>query len=428
MALARVNALLHRTDRARAALERVRAALKAMQKSGTDVTHLSVAANVVEASLRAHADQPDGLDELISDCLARPDRLPPSIAALAGNIAMYTAICRFDFDAVNHWHEWARPYIEQQSGPYNEMYGHALAGVAAFEQLDLDRAEQSFRCARQAACRKGAVTSQAARIAGVLLAHLIDERGETAEAQRLLDESSKLGAEEGIVEMMISRFVIGARLAMLRGDRAVAADLLDDGAGVAEKLSTPRLGAVIENERVRLRLPTRRLIGPLIEFARRERPAYGLAEITAQQQDETAIRALIANSGVAEQNDMACVWAQEWVDRLQDRGRDRALLRAQRTLVECLSVAGRTAEAKQLLAAVLAQCARLGLVRFPHDGGPRLIPLIAELRDDQQMGRLDPMKPQPPISFVDQILDEAGLGVRGMHEDKSAAAPIGHGT
>jgi hypothetical protein len=37
------------------------------------------------------------------------------------------------------------------------------------------------------------------------------------------------------------------------------------------------------------------------------------------------------------------------------------------------------------------------------------------------------MKPQPPMSFVDEILDAAGLSVRGVHADTSAAAPIGYG-
>jgi ATP/maltotriose-dependent transcriptional regulator MalT len=414
MALAWVNALLHHPDRARAALQRVDAALNSMQDSGTDVTDLHASANVVRASLRAHADQPEGLDELISECLAQPDRSPPSVVALAANIAIYSAICRFDFDAAHHWQQWSSPYHKQQSGPYNEMYGHALAGVAAFEQLDLDRAEQCFRTAQQVSSRKGAVNSQAARIAGALLAHLLYERGEIADAQRLLAESFKLGADEGIVEMIIARFVVGARLAALRGDRAAAADLLDDGAEVAQRLSTPRLGASVENERVRLRLPTRRPIAPPVEFAQRHRPVDGLAEVTAQLQEETAIRALIADTRVGEHNDVACDWAQEWVDRLQGRGRDRALLRAQRTLVECLSAAGRTAQAKQLLGTILARCADLGLVRFPLDGGQRLLPLIAELRNDQQMGRFDIMTPQPPMSFLDQILDAAAPGTWGM--------------
>ena len=427
--LARVNALLHHTDLSRAALERVDAALKTMQGSGADVADLRVAANVVEASLRAHADRIDGVDDLISDCLSRPDRLPPNIVALAANIAMYTAVARFDFDAAQHWQQWAIPYNRQQSGPYNEMYGHALEGIAAFEQLDIDRAERCFRAARQAACRKGAVHSQAARIAGALLAHLLYERGEIAEAQRLLDESFKLGAEEGIVEMMIARFNVGARLAVLRGDRAAAADLLDDGAEVAQRLSTPRLRAGIENERVRLRLPTRRVVGPPVEFEQRERPVAGLAEITAQLQEGTAIRALIPGSGVGEQNNVACDWAREWVDRLEGRGRDRALLRAQRTLVECLSAAGRTAEAKQLLGAVLARCAALGLVRFPNDGGERLVSLIAEVRNDLQMGKFDPMKPQPPMSFLDQVLGATGAGAKGtdVEEEAPAASPIDPG-
>jgi ATP/maltotriose-dependent transcriptional regulator MalT len=418
MALAWLHALLHHTDRARAALQRVDAALTTMQDSGTDVTDLRAAANVVRATLRAAADRTDGLDELISECLARPDRSPPVVVALAANMAIYSAICRFDFDAAYHWQEWSSPYHKQQSGPLEEMYGHALAGVAAFEQLDLDRAEQCFRTAQQVSCRKGAVHSHAARIAGALLAHLIYERGETADAQRLLAESFKLGADQGIVEVIIARFVLGVRLAVLRGDRAAAADLLDDGAEVAQRLSTPRLGASIENERVRLRLPTRRPIAPLVEFAQRQRQAEGIAEITAQLQDETAIRALIADSGVGEHNDVAREWAQEWVDRLQGRGRDHALLRAQRTLAECLAAAGRTVEAKQLLGTVLARCADLRMVRFPNDGGPRLIPLIAELRDDQQMGRFDPMKPQPPISFLDQILDAAAPGTWGMVKEE----------
>jgi ATP/maltotriose-dependent transcriptional regulator MalT len=410
LVLARVNALLHRTDLAHAALERVDAAMKTMQNSGVDIADLRAAANVVEASLRAHADRTDGIDDLISECLSRPDTLPPSVVALAANIAMYSAICRFDFEAAQHWQKWAIPYNQQQSGPYNEMYGHALEGIAAFEQLDLDRAERCFRAAREAACRKGAVHSQAARIAGALLAHVLYERGEIAEAQRLLDDSFELGAEEGIVEMMISRYIVGARLAVLRGDRAAAADLLDEGAEVAQRLSTPRLLAGIADERVRLRLPTRRIAGPPVEFAQRQRPVEGLAEITAQLQEQAAIRALIADSGVGEQNDAACDWAQEWVDRLQGRGRDRALLRARRTLVECLSAAGRTAEAKQLLSAILIRCAELGMVRFPIDGGEGLVALIAELRNEQQTGRSDLMKPQPPMSFLDEILDAAGRG------------------
>ena len=419
LALAWINVLLHRTDPAYAALERVDAASRTMQGSGVEVEYLRSVAGVVEATMRAMADRTDGLDDLLGECLSRPDAFPPFVVSVAANVATFSAIHRFDFDAAHRWQHWASPYHRQNSGPYAVMYGSALDGIAAFEQLDLDRAEQSFRAALQVAYKPGAAYSQGARLAGALLAELLYERGETAEAERLLDESFKLGAEEGIVEMIIARFVVGARLAALRGDRTAAAKLLDEGADVAERLSTPRLSASVENERLLLGLPTGRVVRAPVEFAQRQSPLGpmdAIDEITAQLQEDTAIRLLITHS--REQDDVACRWAEEWVDRLKGRGRHRASLRAERLLAECLSAAGRTAEAKQLFGSVLARCADLGMVRFPIDGGQRLVSLIAEVRNDQQTGSSDPLMPQLPMSFLDRILDAAaGRGSKGIDEE-----------
>ena len=418
--LAWINVLLHRTDPAYAALERVDAASRTMQDSGVGVAYLRSVAGVVEATMRAMADRIDGLDDLLGECLSRPDAFPPFVVSVAANVATFSAIHRFDFDAAHQWQHWASPYHRQNSGPYAVMYGSALDGIAAFEQLDLDRAEQSFRAALQVAYKPGAAYSQGARLAGGLLAELLYERGETAEAERLLDESLKLGAEEGIVEMIIARFVVGARLAALRGDRTAAAKLLDEGANVAERLSTPRLSASVENERLLLGLPIGRVVRPPVEFAQRQSPLGsmdGIDEITAQLKEDTAIRLLIAGPGAGEQADVACRWAQEWVDRLEGRGRHLASFRAERLLAECLLAAGRTAEAEQLFGAVLARCADLGMVRFPIDGGVRLVSLLAEIRNNLQTGRSDPMMPQLPMSFLDRILDAAGQGSKGMDEE-----------
>jgi ATP/maltotriose-dependent transcriptional regulator MalT len=418
MMLAWANVLLNRRDPGYAALERVDAALTTMQGSGVDVGNLRVEARVVDACLMGMCDKTDGLDDLVGGCLSRPDTFRPFLVSVAANVATFSAIQRFDFDAAHRWQEWASPYHRQNGGPYAVMWGHAFDGVAAFEQLDLAHAEQSFRAARQVASTSGAVHSQGARLAGALLAELLYERGETDEAERLLEESFKLGAEEGVVEMINARFVVGARLAVLRGDRVAAAEHLDEGADIAERLSTPRLRASVENERVVLGLPTRRVVRPPVEFAQRQRPVDGIDEITAQLEEDTAIRLLIRASRVGEQDEVACRWAQEWVDRLTGRGRHRAMLRAERLLAECLSAAGRTAEAKQLFGSVLARCADLGMVRFPIDGGQRLVSLIAEVRNDQQTGSSDPTMPRPPMTFLDRLLDAAaGGGSRGMDEE-----------
>jgi ATP/maltotriose-dependent transcriptional regulator MalT len=407
MMLSWAYVLLGRTNLTRTALERVDGALTTMEGSGTDVADLRTEARVVEAVTRGMADRTDGIDDLLNECVSRPDRLSPFVVSVAANVATFGAIYRFDFDAARRWQQWASPYHQQNSGPYTVMYGHAFDGIAAFEQLDLERAEQCFRAARQVACRSGTVHSQGARLAGALLAELLYERGETDEAERLLAESFKLAAEEGIVEMINARFVVGARLSVMRGDRDAAAEHLDHAADIAERLSTARLSASVENERVIRGLPTRRVVGPPVEFAQRQRPVDGIDAITAQLDEDTAIRLLIAGSRVGAQDDVACRWAQEWVDRLKGRGRHRASLRAERLLVVCLSAAGRTAEAKQLLGAILARCADLGMVRFLIDGGERLVSLIAEVRNDQQTGSSDPMMPQLPMAFLDRIIDAA---------------------
>lgn len=413
MALAWVHVVMHRPELAHADLERVEATLPAMQ--GDEAADVRAQAGVAEASLRAHADRTDGIDDLVSEALSRPERLRPFVVSVAANLKTYTETYRFDFDAAHHWQEWARPYHAKTSGPYTVMYGYARDGIAAFEQLDLKRTEQCFRAAWQAAGGGDGAHSQASRFANALLAEVLYERGETAEAQRLLDESLKLRPEEGIVEFIIARFVVAARLAVLRGDRAAAAQLLDTGAGVAQQLATERLRASIENERVILGLPTRRAVRSPIEFEQRQRPddeVNGIAEITAQLDEDTAIR-LLLRSGTDEQNDVACRWAQEWVDRLQGRGRHRALLRAQRTLAKCLAAAGRTQEAKQLLGSIMVKCAELGMVRFVLDGGERLTSLIGEIRNDQQAGRVDPMMPQPPTSFLNRLLDASAAMTNG---------------
>ena len=128
---------------AHAALERVDAALETMQGSGTDIADLRAEARVAEAAMRGMADRTDGLDDLVGECLSRPDTLSPFVVSMAVNVATFAAIGRFDFDAARRWQKWASPYHEQNSGPYAVMYGHALDGIASFEQLDLERARSN---------------------------------------------------------------------------------------------------------------------------------------------------------------------------------------------------------------------------------------------------------------------------------------------
>ena len=106
-------------------------------------------------------------------------------------------------------------------------------------------------------------------------------------------------------------------------------------------------------------------------------------EITVQFEEGSAIRMLITEIDPASK-ELACRWAQEWVDRLAAQNRPKALLRAARLLGACLAVAGRVDEANATIATVASQCGQLRMLRYLVDGGSHLVAALAELQADQR--------------------------------------------
>ncbi|MFF2108512.1 protein kinase domain-containing protein [Rhodococcus koreensis] len=387
LAVAWANIMLHRAEPAQRALDLVETALDRVPAT-EEIADLRVEAAVMRGVIRFRADRIDGADELVRACLPRLDTLRPWVVSSAANMATYRAIYQFDFDEARRLQEWASTFHARTNGPYLVMHGHCFAGLAAYEQLDVATAESSFRAGVRVARRLGGRHSEAARLADTLLGGLLYERGDIAQAEQLLDEGYELGGEGGLVEFKITRYVLGARIKALRGDRRAAVQRLDEGARTAVTLSLPRLRATVENERIRLGLP----LGSDIpdpthaKYSSRRRPVDGIEALTAQIEEATAIRLLLDEHSPA-QAELACTWAQEWVDRLTGRGAHRLLMQARRLLVACLSASGRIDEAKDLLVSIAAQCAELGLVRHLPDGGPHVVSLMTALREDQVGGR-----------------------------------------
>jgi hypothetical protein len=340
--------------------------------TGRDTAHadLRAEADVVQADIDVMSDRIDGVEQLVAECLSRPDTLPAWVVSCAAGDAMFADLFRFDFDAARRRHEWALTYHARTGGPFSVMYGYCFAGLAASEQLDMAAAEDLFREGLRLAATAGGQHSHPARLAAALLGDLLYERGEISDAERLLDVTQELGAENGSVDFMIARYTTGARIKALRGDLAAAAHYLNEGAQVAESVSLPRLRAAVEHERVRLNLPTVAGLtaSPRIDHATRRRPVDGIDEVIFQLEEATAIR-LLLNEARPERLDLAITWARKWVDRLEGRGRHRALLQAKRLLVTCLAVAGHDTDALQLLCATAASCAEHRMVRFLLDEG-----------------------------------------------------------
>lgn len=372
------NVLLHHIDRARAAIDRVNDGLTSLAEQGAGRNRMRIEADVALACTDATADRIDRIDDLVAECLAHADTLPPFVVSSAADVATMTATLRFDFDAAHRTQVWAAQFHAQNTGAYAVMYGHALDGLAFIEELELDHAEHSLRTALAVSTRPGLGRTQAYRLAAGLLAQLLYQRGASEEAGGLLEESLILEPDEGIIDMIRARYVTAARLAVHRGDPDTAAGYLEAAGAVADRLDARRLRAYVESEIVALEIPTRRVLSPRVCFEDRDTDSEGWAQVIAQAEEETAIRLLLADD--AQDPDLACRWARAWVDRLDGTRRRRALLQARRLHALCLAAADRQEEAAREVAIVLRTCDEAGMVRFAADGGGGIAEVVDAAR------------------------------------------------
>ncbi|MEE2059624.1 protein kinase domain-containing protein [Rhodococcus artemisiae] len=402
LSLSWANGALQRAGKARVALSAARDALGRSTLPSGETAELRIEADVAEAAILMNADHVADIDRLIEPCLAAADTLRPWVVAAAAVFATYTSIFRFDFVGAARWQEWAEPYYRGTQGPFAGIYGRCLAGIAASELLDVATAEKHFRTALRIARRSGGVHSHGGRLAAAMLGELLYEQGRLTDAEALFDESAQLGIEGGIADFMIARFATAARLKVARGDRAAAVALLDEGQRAAVTHNLRRLRARVDNERVRLGLPT-------APREPRKMPATdapdpdGVTEVTAQVEDATAIR-LLYSSGDPDSIAQAVEWARLWHRRTAINGRRRAHLQAARLLTACLHAHGSLEEAEQILAPAVEICGDRGMLRYLVDGGAHVVDVLASLRDRLREDRWPKDWPVVDAAFLDEML------------------------
>ncbi|MGW5149193.1 protein kinase domain-containing protein [Rhodococcus koreensis] len=383
LALAWANMLLQRTGPAVPALRRVRTALECSGLAAADRESIRIEASVAESALEMYADRIDAIPDLVCEALDRPDAVSPWTVSAAANIKTFVEMNRHRFEAIPALQAWASTYHSRTGGPFSVMYGYAFSGLAAYEQLQIADADTQFTTAVHVARRAGGIHSHAARLAGALLAELRYDQDRIDEAENLVEESYQLGSEGGMVDFMIARYVVAARIKAVRGDLGGADRYLRDGTQAAQSLGLARLRAAIVNERVLLGLP----VGCAVEL-RREAPNPaddGIRLRTAQLVDETAIRLLLRDNAT-EGVERACTRARQWAAVLEHGPRRRSALQAKRLLAECVAASGHDDEAHAVLADVVAVCAEQGLRRSLLDAGPRLGAMLRDLHEDQKRG------------------------------------------
>ncbi|MDF3306757.1 protein kinase [Rhodococcus sp. T2V] len=411
IAAAWAHILLHRRPTIVAsALDSVRVGLAALPESGNATAALRAEASLVQAAADLFRDRIDNLTELISDCLAREKTLRPFALAGSANVASYEAIHRFDFEAAKRWQEWAAPFHARTSGPFSVIYGYCLSGLAESELLNVQEAEDYYRKAYDLARRSGGHRSYTTRLAGTMLGESLYEQGLLDDAERLLDECSELGSEGGVVDFMLVTFGTGSRIKALRGDLAAAAHRLDEGTQIATALSLPRLAARIENERTRWRItpgqypPAMTMASALPDDAAPpSHPVNGVTEVTAELNEDSAIRRLLA-SGDPGDAALAHRRAEQLVARATALHRPRATLRASLLHVVTTRRVRGEHDALAALVPLVAQCSRLGLIRPLCDEGPDLTQLVATLADQHESRDWEAGWPAVPAPFLRAVL------------------------
>ncbi|TFC49697.1 LuxR family transcriptional regulator [Cryobacterium sp. TMT1-21] len=429
MAIAWANTLLHISGAAQIALDKVEALVRCDDSlSQDDRFELGVEALVVQCCIDMYVDRLDLVDELDQTCFAEANRLRPWIVSVAANISTFQKIQEGEYSQATEQQNWASQFHALTSGPFSDVYGRCFAGLAAFEQLEVDDAERLFRSAVELARSSAGRHSHAAQLASSMLGQLLYERGALEKAELLLEEAHELGSEGGVVDFMISAFATLARIKALRGDHVGARTLLDEGEDVAETLGLTRLGLCIAAERIQLgfnfQLPDRTLPAGLHDEQHRIGDlGSGLAETNYRIALATEIRAALSPDASRDLATASAERAHELLDRTRARGGARAHLGAQILLAATLQHAGRRVEAMDALTPALVTCNALGLVRPILDGGPGCLQIVQDVADRVRGGRWEgPQAPGLP-EFLSLLLQSATTSAR-LQETTSSGAQI----
>jgi len=130
----------------------------------------------------------------------------------------------------------------------------------------------------------------------------------------------------------------------------------------------PRLEAAVNNERIRLGIQIAPAAAARLRSTRTIPHNDGIATLTAELDENSAVRLLAASDSPDDQG-QACRRAADLATGIDGQRRPLAALQAELLLIETLTATGRVAEARAGALHVSARCAEVGLPRLLVDAG-----------------------------------------------------------
>ncbi|MCW4355242.1 protein kinase [Hoyosella sp. YIM 151337] len=400
--MAWTNVLLVKVPEALALLARLQTMLASDSLPEDENDQIRVEADVARSVIRCLTDHFDKVDGLVETCLAQPERFSAWLVASAANAATFAAGARFDVAEARRLQEWAQPFHERARGGHSMIYGAAALGIAEFEALNVDAAEQSFRRSVEAVKRIAGMNKHAARLPAALLGRLLYERDQMDEAEFFITESQLVSARAGMADFRYARFGTGARIMANYGDLAAAAEFISDGIESADSDALPRLRVGLEYEAMLLGLDAPAGFVP-VAFDARKRPVT-LRDARLLQLREACAILLLSRADAAPARELACQWADEWVSIMAEFPHPRGQLIAKQLLAQCLWAAGKRDQAVRAVMPVLAQCEQARMPRFVVDAGDDIAELL--LHVEREMTASAESVAWPPVSaaFLTRVL------------------------
>jgi serine/threonine-protein kinase PknK len=368
--------------------------------------------NLLVAVIAAFADHTDAsTDAAVQACVDRADTLRPFILCRAADLASFRALRTFDFDDALRWQRWGRKYHQGISGALTVSYGYCLAALAENEQLDVAGAEAHLRHAIRIALLPSGRPTYVAKLAGSLLGDLLYEHGQLDAAEALLDDAYELGAEGGIVDMLLASYGTGARLKFARGDTAAARRRLAEGLEIATQLQLRRLEAGLLKESVRIAALSGEQIDESLAhrvMGQGARVPDGIGDVAAELTEDAQIRLLLID-GTPSALSEGCTRARARLELVDQNKRPRAHLHATLQLGLCLGAAGNAAEANRVLSSALRTCAALGLSQLLIDEGPQMLRLAMDAVDAKDFSSADPTTSANVRDFVSNLVETSSV-------------------
>ncbi len=372
---------------AKTALERVRTALDARLEHGEagncpEIVFLEAKLAHRQMMLALLSDDPAETVRLAQVWLKAGKTQDAFMCASAGSAIMAANREMFHCEGVATSTRMLHDRFVEGGASYGIVFHQSIAGTTFMARGDLAHAQEAYERALQVAVELHGEHSALYNMPALMFAELYYERNQLQEAEEALAQRD-IASELGFVDNLIAGFVTSGRLLALRGRRAEAETLFEEGAWLAAQYHFERMQASILNERVRLLLLCNdirdvpalvRASGLKVSQELAVPPREGLT--TKEELLALVSARMLMGGGNARE---AALQLKLWYAFTKSRHCYRSALRCGVLLAKALSAAGDRRAALR----VMVECLQMGeigcFVRSFVDEGAEVVDLLAEL-------------------------------------------------